>query len=398
MKPDSFVEIGHHQVFKHGEMVGGDVFISNRIREENRIVSVLADGLGSGIKASVLATLTGTMALKCVTRDLDTGRVAQAIAEILPVCSERGMAYSTFTIVDIDGRRQVRIVEHENPPCLLIRQGAVEPLARQDMPLPRWREQVPSATGKLHSAAFEARPGDRLLLFSDGVTQSGLGNPGLPRGWGDAAVAEFVLAAIRHEPDISARALSRLVVNRACHNDGPAARDDITCAVIYFRRPRKLLVATGPPMRPESDAELVELVTQFDGRKVLAGGTTAAIFARQLERPLDLDLESFSDSVPPGSRLAGFDLVTEGMLTLTAVADLLDQHDGNLPRQRNPAIDLASLMLDSDVIHFVVGTKINETLVAPDVPLYLDIRRNLVDRLRRLLEGKYRKETQIRYI
>jgi hypothetical protein len=393
------VEIDFCQQAKGGQLVCGDAIFSTRISSEDRLVAVLADGLGSGIKANVLATLTGTMALKCVTHDMDAARVAAVVAEILPVDSVRAMAYSTFTIVDVDGRRRVRLVEHENPPALLLRGNCAVNLGKQSMPLPPGRRaEVPSATNVILSSDFEAESGDRLLICSDGLAQAGLGSSATLHGWGMDGVSHYALELLRDHPDISAREMTRRLVQQAVRCDRGIAHDDISCMVLYFRQPRRLLVATGPPMRPESDADLVDLISRFPGRKVVAGGTTAAIFAREKDQPLRLCHEDLDSDLPPGSRLAGIDLVTEGMLTLTAVAEILAKDTEVVGPRNNPATRLAGLLLDSDIIEFVVGTKINETLVSPDVPMYLDIRRNLVERLRRLLAEKHLKTTKVRYV
>ena len=118
-----FVEVDFSQENKAGQAAAGDVFLSQRDKDDDRIVCILADGLGSGIKANVLATLTATMAMKYVTSDIDPQKAAEIIMATLPVCSTRKIGYSTFTIIDILPDRQVKIIEYDNPPYMLISGG-----------------------------------------------------------------------------------------------------------------------------------------------------------------------------------------------------------------------------------------------------------------------------------
>jgi hypothetical protein len=394
--PECFVDIDHAQIFKHGQLVGGDCFLSNRLKDENRTISVLADGLGSGIKASVLATLTSTMAVRFMTSNVGARRTAEIIMNSLPVCLERKIAYCTFTIVDVNDSQAVRIIEFDNPPCLLVRNGRCQDLAKSEINL------AASENGNerlLHESTLEAEEGDRLLFFSDGVSQSGMGSRRLPLGWGNEAVREFVLMAIQSRPDISARDLARMVVRRALLNDGERAKDDITCGVIYFRRPRRLMVATGPPFDPENDKVMARLLANFDGRKVACGGTTAKILSRELHRPVEVDLGQDDLSVPPISRMAGLDLITEGTITMGKVAEMLEAE--NTPaggHNGNAAEKLVRLLLDSDIVHFLVGTKINEAHQDPSLPVTLEIRRNIIKKIQALLEQKYLKETSLQFI
>ncbi len=98
---ESFIEVDSCQRAKNGQLISGDVFLSENVKEEGRIVSVLSDGLGSGVKASVLATMTATMALKFAVSPMDIQASAEVIMDTLPICSVRQVSYSTFTVADI---------------------------------------------------------------------------------------------------------------------------------------------------------------------------------------------------------------------------------------------------------------------------------------------------------
>ncbi len=389
-----FVEVDFAQQRKAGQGAAGDVFISNRLADEGRIVCVLADGLGSGVKANVLATLTATMAMKYVCSEMDIRIAAEVIMATLPVCSKRKIGYSTFTIADIHSDGLIRVVEYENPPYVLLlgsRQKTVEKKIVEIDALNLGRRS-------LSYSCFWAEKGLRLVMYSDGVSQSGMGTSRMPLGWTDTKAVDFMAAKICRCPQISARQLSREAVGQALDNDGYAAKDDISCAVINFRDPRKLLVLTGPPIDPKKDASMAARIAHYPGRTAICGGTTANIVARELKRPLRIDLSRFDPQVPPMSLLEGVDLVTEGTLTMSRAAELLERDADPDTMTDNAAVRLVRYFLESDIIEFVSGTKINEAHQDPNLPVELDIRRNLIRHIVKMLNEKYMKEARCEFI
>lgn len=397
MNRDCFIEVDSHQARKHGQPVSGDAFLSRKIKEEKRAVAVLADGLGSGVKASVLATLTSTMALRFVSSDTDVQEAAGIILDILPVCSQRRIGYSTFTIVDASASGAMHVIEHDNPPFIFIN-GKGEPVTVEKTTLTLPTTTEADMERHLLVSRFHANIGDRLVFFSDGVNQSGMGRPALPLGWGMDSVLRHVTALIAAEPRISARELARRLVEKAVENDEGRPKDDVTCAVLYFRRPRQLLMVTGPPFSKGNDALMAAAVEGFSGKRVICGGTTATIIARELKRQVTVHLDDLDVGLPPTSEMAGVDLVTEGTITLAKAAEMLEQ---NIPPEAlptNAACRLVQLLIDSDIVHFLVGTKINEAHQDPNVPVELDIRRNIVKRIRALLEERHLKETRQQFL
>jgi len=390
---ESFIEVDFCQRAKHGQLISGDVFLSEKVKQEGRIVTVLSDGLGSGIKASVLATMTATMALKFAASAMDIRSSAEIIMDTLPICSVRKISYSTFTVVDMASTGETRIIEHGNPSFLLIRpKGEVDVSKTQLLPK-RWEDRV------ISYSTFNVQREDRIVFFSDGITQAGMGEFRTPLGWGLQKVEEFVREKIDRYPYISARELSRILVARAEEVDGLSAKDDITCGVVYFRSPRKLLVITGAPFNRAHDQDLAKMAEQTSGRKVICGGTTANILARTLNRTIEVDMrQRFHSKVPPTARLEGFDLVTEGTLTLGEVLRLLEEGFAPEDMKSNGAVRLATMLLDSDIVKFAVGTRINEAHQDPNIPVELDLRRNIVKRIAKLLEDKHMKRVVIQYL
>jgi hypothetical protein len=392
MTGENYIEVDSSQQPKHGQQVSGDIFLSRKLKEEGRIIAVLSDGLGSGVKASVLSSLTATMALRYTAAFEDVGRSARIIMDTLPICQQRKISYSTFTIVDLHEDGYTRVIEHGNPPLVLLRGAQPLPLERAEFALEEWKDRL------IHYTEFHAQRGDRVVFYSDGVNQSGMGRKGFPLGWGNDNVVRFLTQTISQNSDISAADLASTMTQVALTNDDRLAKDDVTCGVIYYRRPRRLLVVTGPPFNQDRDPELAQMIQVFPGRKAICGGTTATIVSRLLGRPVTMSLSRLDPEVPPASKMAGVDLVTEGTLTLARAADLLEHGVRSDSGRPNPARDLVALMLGSDIVQFVVGTRINEAHQDPSIPVELDLRRNIVRKIASLLETRYLKDAQLQFV
>ncbi len=390
---ESFIEVDFCQRAKSGQLVCGDVFVSETVKHEDRVVSVLSDGLGSGVKATVLATMTATMALKFTASAMDTLKSAEIIMDTLPICSVRRISYSTFTVVDMASTGETRIIEHGNPSFLLIHPGGEVAVTKTEMRPKRWQDRVISCS------TFQVEREDRIVFFSDGITQAGMGEFRTPRGWGLENADKFVREQIRWNRFISARELSRLLVAKAEEVDGLTAKDDITCGVVYFRSPRRLLVLTGPPFNRAHDQDFANMAKLAPGRKVICGGTTANIISRLLHRPIKEDAgQPRNRKVPPAAQMEGFQLVTEGALTLSEVLRMLEEGFAPEDLDANAAVRLAKLLLDSDIVKFAVGTSVNEAHQDPTFPVELDLRRNIVKRIAQLLETKHMKRVIIQYL
>ncbi len=388
-----FLDIDYARINKKSQRAGGDVFLSRKSDTDGRVVSVLSDGLGSGIKANVLATLTTTLAAGCIAGSLSIERTAEVIMRSLPECSERKISYATFTIIDIEYDGSTRIIEYDNPGYLLLRDGKLLTPEKKMITV-----NSPNGRNSLYFSFIKLQSGDRIVMYSDGVPQSGIGNRELPLGWETERANDWIVKKIAGQPDISSRELSKAVVNRAVRNDIYIPRDDITCAVIFARQPRKLMVVTGPPLDSARDSELAGMVKSFPGKMIVSGGTTANIISRELGRKVRTDLSRLDEDLPPTAQMDGIDLVTEGIFTLARTAELLESGEYRSMRRQNGASQIIDLLLDSDEINFVVGTRINNAHQDPNVPVGLEIRRNIVNRIGKCLSDKLLKEVNISYI
>ncbi len=394
MAENFFIDVGCQQKNHHGERICGDVFVSGKIREENRIVLVLSDGMGHGVKASVLGTLTATMALNFTKEHKEPEKTAEIIMNTLPECSERRMNYSTFTVVDIEYDGRTSILEYDNPPSLIIRNHQIfEPEVKEII-----LDSEKNSGKKLRVRTFYPKKGDRIIFTTDGITQSGLGTPRFPFGWGNDNVGRFVIDIVKQYPGISARELAIKVLNMAYRNDGFEAKDDSSCASVYYREPRELLICTGPPYEKEKDREFAEIVKGFNGKKIVMGATTGDILARELTLKISDGQKITDPDLPPQSFMEGFDLYTEGILTLHKAEKLLTTYQRNMQPGEGPADLVLKLILESDEIHFIIGTRINIAHQDPTLNTELEIRRTVVKRIASLLEEKFLKKVHLRYI
>jgi len=304
------------------------------------------------------------------------------------------MSYSTFTIVDIEHNGLTTILEYDNPQTIILRDN--QPFD------PGWQRLILNSeknSGKeILSCQFQPRKEDRIIFSSDGIAQSGLGSDKHPLGWGREKMQDYGLKLVQNGPKISASDLASKMVNMAHRNDGYISKDDTSCASIYFRQPRKLMIITGPPYEEENDKLLGKSVKSFKGKKVVCGATTADIIARELGVEIEDSLVFEDPELPPVSHMDGIDLVTEGILTITKVTRILKDYSTSYTLGKGPADRIVKLVQQSDEIHFVIGTRVNIAHQDPNLPVDLEIRRTVVKRMARLLEDKFLKEVTIQYI
>lgn len=384
-----FIEIDFATRPKHSTSCSGDVFLSRRQSDRTVLIAALADGLGSGLQANTAASLTATMAMEYMGADIDLRRAAELVMDALPICPDRHISYSTFTLVHASLTGETRMIEYGNPPALLLRKGSSVPLPRETLRLPRWNGR------EMTYATFACELDDRIFFSSDGITQAGLGTARYPFGWGTEELSEELCGILSADPGLSARELCRRAVQKALHLDGGLAGDDTTCSVVHFRAPRILQVLTGPPFSRRKDSEFAALVNTPGVKTVIAGGSTAELIARELNRPLAMPIANLDPEIPAVSIMEGAALVTEGCITLCKVLELLEK--GEDTWRSNGATQMRDLFLESDRICFHVGTSINPAHQDPNLPVELEIRRNLIRRLSALLETRYFKEVFVSF-
>ncbi len=384
-----FVEVAWESLPKHGEELCGDVvsITTNPVS----VVVVLSDGLGSGVKANILATLTAQIAGSMFKHGAAIEEIMETLIETLPECQVRKLAYATFAILKVDHGREALLIEYDSPPLILVRDGQV-------VDLPATERAVHNRT--IREAHFTLKENDVMVMVSDGYIHAGVG--GLYRfGWGWQNIATSVRrwAATGGDTYELARALSRTCLK--LYSGSPVTSgspgDDATVVCMKVRRAVAATIWTGPPADPDNDARAVSKVMSVEGARVICGGTTAQIAARVLGQQLKVEWIPPSQrlgraprkkTTPPTARLDGFDLVTEGILTLAQAVEILETAETvhNLPTDNDAATRLARIMLSADEIHLLVGSAVNPNQVADVVrgePMRMVYVKELVRQLQR---------------
>jgi hypothetical protein len=385
MKNKVFTDISHFQKQKNGQHSFGDVILKKLIREENRKIAVLSDGMGSGIKANVLAGLTASMAINFIAEHRNISDASELIMNILPECSERKVSYSTFFIADIEDDKSVNMIVYDSPLPVIVRNGRIFD--------PGWDHTELTSENhrgkRIYTAALKPVSGDRIIGFTDGISQSGLGFGG---EWGRDGAEKYILQTLSSDKEISAADLCEKLVNKAEMNDKFTLKDDASVLALHFREPRELLICSGAPVSKENDFAYAQEFKNFEGKKIIAGGTTSEIIARELGLRFKDTMFSLNDGLPPISILESVDLVTEGVMTLSRAERIL-RDDSLDPVKDGAAERLVRLVLNSDSIKFLTGGSSNEY----HFDLQYKMRIQLIKDIAELLERKFLKKTEIKF-
>ena len=384
-----FIDIACAQKKKYNQNAYGDFFTSGRFPNLNRVVAVLSDGLGSGIKANILACMTSTMLLKFLENNSDIENSCEIIMNSLPVCKVRGISYSTFSAIDCYENGKAKIVEEGNPDFIWIRKGEVLKPEYQII------ESKDFKNRKMRVYNIQLEKFDRIIFCSDGATQVAMGTREYPLGLERKGLIDIILKKLEHDPEISSKDLSNYLVYKI-EQIAPnrELKDDTSIVSLYCRNPRESLIFTGPPYHQEKDSYYAKTFIEFKGKKAISGGTTANIISRELNIPVTTDMSLTSGNLPGLSKMEGVDLVTEGILTLTKVLEYLE--NGN--SEKNAARILMDFMLNSDCVNFMVGAQMNKAHYDPSLPIEIAIRKNVIKQIAKVLEEKYLKKVNVQFI
>jgi len=379
-----FYEFGLRQINKKQEELCGDSVEFSTKPEWATLV--LSDGLGSGVKASILSTLTTRIATRMLVEGLPLGEVVQTVSETLPICRVRKIAYSTFSMAQFFTEGHARLAAYDSPPPFLVRRNRIQHLAYDEREV---------GGKRICEYSFPLRNGDWLVLVSDGVLNAGIGGA-YPLGWGWENVAGY-LEGHTHE-SLSAEDLAEKLARVVSElYEGPPG-DDVSVAVVKARWRRIVVVFTGPPVQREDDDRIVRTLVSSPGKQVVCGGTTANIVARELGRQITVDLETGTDAVPASGRIEGIDLVTEGTLTMTRALDIIRRNEPNeeLKLKVDGASCLVVLLREADEVRILLGRAMNPAHQNPNLPINLGLKTQVVHALAEELR-KSGKHVEIEY-
>ncbi|MGI6441487.1 MAG: SpoIIE family protein phosphatase [Tissierellia bacterium] len=319
---------------------------------DNRTILVMADGLGSGVKANILSTMTAKMLSTMLAGGMALEEAIGCMLETLPVCGTRNIAYSTFTIAAMDKDDYLTIIEYDNPPFLFLRDGR-----------PHHVERVTKTVHnrQLIRSRFQVQEDDVVLFYSDGVLYAGT-EMQLNQDWTGPDIAEFM--QYMYFPDYSARTLVNILMDRVLELYGEKPYDDSTVCGIKFRKRAVLNLMIGPPHDPEEDAGVVKEFLQRDGYHIVCGGTTADIVASHLGRSIVCEPAAAESEIPPVCHLEGVDLVTEGVITVSYVLrnireTFAGQDIEERLRKNDAAARLSRYLLDATDIFIFAGSAVN---------------------------------------
>ncbi len=381
------LESGYTSLNKKNEELCGDKVESAVCGEYTTLV--LADGMGSGVKANILSTLTSKILCTMVSENIAIEECVETIVQSLPVCKVRGVAYSTFSVIHMNEEGKGYLFEFDNPQAILVRDCKCCDFDRTAM----------NVLGKtVYKTVLDLRAGDVVVVMSDGVIHAGIGQT-LNLGWQRPEVMEFLDGNVK--PSMSARAVACLLAS-VC-NDLYLGQpgDDTTVAAVKVREKLKVSLMIGPPVDKSKDDFYISRFLSGEGKKVVCGGTSSQIVARHLHTTVRASFDFPDRDVPPIGFIDGIDLTTEGVLTMRRLLELsekyVDVHDLT-PKtftKKDGASLLAQLLFEeaSDV-HFYVGQSINAA--HQGLPIDITMKLKLVESLAANLK-KMGKRVEIDY-
>lgn len=374
------VDVGISSICKNGEEVCGDT--TQVINTKDSTTVILSDGLGSGIKASILSILSTRIAARLLKENIGLEQVFETIAGTLPICRVRDIAYSTLSILKVDALGMGHLIEYDNPSLMIIRNNELLDIEKVEREI---------AGKKVYEAFFELEKDDTLLMISDGIINAGVG--GLFKlGLGQDRLLKNIFKNdwLQNNPYFIADHI--IGITEAYYQGKPG--DDSTCVVIKAREPRKVVVITGPPAEDSKDHKVVDRFISNGNQQVICGGATGNMVARVLDKKLETSLEYVDPSVPPIGYIEGIDLVTEGILTLNKAFEIIQtiDHENFFSRrielESDGASRLVDVLMNADKITILMGTAVNPAHKELMQSLQLKPRPSIVGKMVNILRNK----------
>lgn len=377
---DFCADIGYGSMNKYGEELCGDHV--EVIQNEDACLVVLADGMGSGVKASIMSTLTSKIISTMMAENLALEDCVETIAATLPVCSERHVAYSTFTVIRIIDNEEAEIIQYDNPSVICLRNGACYDFHRTEANI---------GGKKIYSSRIPICENDIFIMMSDGCIHASEGES-LDLKWDVPQITEFMEAF--YEAGFTAKTLSTILLDECFARYAGTPGDDTTVCTVRIRKREPVNLLMGPPADRDDCRKMMSLFFSKEGKHIICGGTTAEIAADYLGKPLIPRMEIVDPEVPPISEIEGADLVTEGVVTIGKVLKYARDYlkDNETFKQWSYKRDGASLVArmlfeDATDINFFIGKAVNPAHQIMDMSIGFDIKIQLIEELETCLKN-----------
>lgn len=385
-------DIGYVCLNKTGEQLCGD-HVEIVEQGDNATVVVLADGLGSGVKANILSTLTAKIISTMMANDMTIEDCVSTIAATLPVCEVRKVAYSTFTIIRIARNNlEAEIIQYDNPHVILLRDG-------RHVDYPEICEMIDGKA--IYKTKLKLKEGDAFIAMSDGAIHAGVGQS-LNFGWQREQIVEFMETI--YDPAFTAKTLSAMLVNECSRLYGGEPGDDTSACTVKIRRREPMNLMIGPPADPKDVNKMMALFFSKEGKHIICGGTTSTLAAEFLHEPLDVSMPTYIDpEIPPTAKIKGVDLVTEGVITMSRVLEYARDYLKHNERytdwsyKKDGASSIARMLFEEATdINFYVGRAVNPAHQNPNLPIGFNIKMRLIEELSECLK-KMGKKIKVSY-
>lgn len=369
-------DIGFCSVNKKGEQLCGD-HIEMVEQNDNSIVFVLADGLGSGVKACILSTLTSKIISTMMANNMSIEDCVSTIASTLPVCEKRGIAYSTFTIIRITDNSEAEIIQYDNPMVVMLRNGEYYEYPTTSM-------EIGGKTILKSKLSLEMN--DVFVTMSDGAIYAGVGKT-LNFGWQRDSIVDFLVG--NYDKKMSAKTVAQMLLDQCNSLYGGEPGDDTTVGAIKIRQRVPMNLLMGPPSNPADLKKMLTLFFAKEGKHIVCGGTTSKLAAEFLGKDVVPCLDYFDPEIPPIAKIDGVDLVTEGVITMTKVMKYAEDYlsdnavyGSEWARKKDGASRIAMLLFEEATdINFYIGRAINPAHQNPNLPINFSIKMRLIEEL-----------------
>ena len=371
-------EVGYVSLNKVGEQLCGDRV--EMVEYEDSLTLVLADGLGSGVKANILSTLTSKIIATMMANGMPVEECVKTIANTLPVCSQRKVAYSTFSIIQVNNNQEATLIQFDNPMIILLRDGV-------HLDYPSTQQIIDGK--KIAISTIKVQPGDLFVVMSDGALFAGIGLS-FNYGWQRDNIIDYLEA--RYLPEMSAKMAATIIAEECdeLYNHQPG--DDTTVAAVRIRKRQTVNLMIGPPEHKEDDQKMLDLYFSQEGKRIVCGGTTSTMVGRYLNKPVITSLDYHDSKIPPTGTLEGVDLVTEGVITISRVLEYAQSYlsGEDLSADWNNRKDGASLIAQqlfetATDVNFFVGRAMNPAHQNPSLPINMAVKMRLIEELSQAL-------------